>query len=371
MNSPEFSEFDKNCMQRALSLAWQGRYGTSPNPRVGCVIVIEDQIVAEGYHLIKGGAHAEVNALSQVSGLDLSKATVYVTLEPCSHFGSTPPCALALINKHVKTVIAAMADPNPLVAGQGFELLKNAQIETKYGLFEAQAREINKGFLSRIERGIPYCILKMGISIDGKTALRNGQSQWITSEISRLDVQESRAQACAILTGIGTVIKDNPHLNVRSINTPRQPIRIILDSELNIPLNSNVISDSNSPTWIVTLNHDSPKLDTLIQYSHIKIIHATEKNHRINLSALMTVLAKSEIGELYIECGATLAGALVKENLIDEIHLYQAPIILGHHAKNAFIFEEVTDLSQVQHWHIDSSKYLGGDIKLILRQKLR
>ena len=247
----QLTETDSRMMQTALSLAWQGRFSTSPNPRVGCVIAQGEQIVGQGFHVYAGEPHAEIHALQQ-AGARAHGATAYVTLEPCSHHGRTAPCANALVNAGITKVVVAMTDPNPLVSGQGLAILDAAGIATVSGLFKTQARELNRGFLSRIERQRPFIKLKCAASLDGKTALSNGQSQWITGAAAREDVQILRAESCAVLTGIGTILADNPQLNVRNFHTLRQPIRIILDTRLRTPLDSHVIKDSGSPTLILT-----------------------------------------------------------------------------------------------------------------------
>lgn len=229
-----FNDLDEKHMRRALELAWQGRFSTSPNPRVGCVIAHGEQIVGQGFHLKAGEPHAEVHAIRQ-AGAWAKGATAYVTLEPCAHYGRTPPCAEGLIQAGVKRVVAAMRDPNPLVAGKGLNMLENVGIETAVGLLEHEARSLNRGFLSRIERNRPFVKMKTAASLDGKIALSNGKSQWITNDLSRHDVQILRAESCAILTGIGTVLADNPRLNVRALPTLRQPTRIVLDSSLKTP----------------------------------------------------------------------------------------------------------------------------------------
>lgn len=370
--SSSFSKFDTQCMQEALRLAWKGRYSTNPNPRVGCVIADENRqvILARGFHDHRGGLHAEIAALLQVKDRDLSLATVYSTLEPCSHQGHTGPCAKALCNKQVKRVVAAMSDPNPLVHGKGFKQLQEAGIQTECGLLEQEARIINRGFLSRFERQRPFVILKTASSLDGKIALKNGVSQWITHEHSRMQVQEDRAQSCAILTGSGTVLKDNPRLTVRHLRTQRQPIRIILDSKLRTPLSSAVIEDITSPTWLVTLSQEQQKIKQLQDLPHIRVIIGQAKNHHIDLPWLMKFLAEQEIGQLYVECGSVLAGALLSEGLIDEWHAYIAPLILGYQAKDIFFHpQELTQLSQANRWQIIASKKWGPDLQLILHSK--
>lgn len=250
-SAPVFSDTDRDMMRRALTLAAEGRFSTSPNPRVGCIIAHGGQIVGQGFHLKAGGPHAEVHALRQ-AGENARGATAYVTLEPCAHYGRTPPCAEALIAGGVGRVVAAMRDPNPQVAGKGFALLEAAGIATACGLLADEARELNRGFLSRIERGRPFVRIKTAASLDGKTALADGRSQWITGAAARADVQRLRAESCAVLTGIGTVLHDNPRLNVRKFSTIRQPLRVILDSRLRTPESSHMIQDGQA-TQIFTL----------------------------------------------------------------------------------------------------------------------
>ncbi|QEY25149.1 bifunctional diaminohydroxyphosphoribosylaminopyrimidine deaminase/5-amino-6-(5-phosphoribosylamino)uracil reductase RibD [Neisseria zalophi] len=363
-----FDETDIQMMQNALALAWQGRFSTSPNPRVGCVIAHGTQIVGQGFHIKAGGPHAEVHALRQ-AGEFAQGATAYVTLEPCSHYGRTPPCAIALTEAGVSRVVAAMADPNPLVAGRGFAMLEAAGIQVESGLFEAEARKLNRGFLSRIERGRPFVRLKCAASMDGKTALSDGRSQWITGEEARADVQILRAESCAIITGIGTVLADNPKLNVRAFSTLRQPARVVVDTALKIPLESQLIQDSGSPTIIATLSDNKEKLQKLTQYSHVKILKPSENNGKIDLHDLLVVLAEEGYGEIMIEAGITLSTAFLEADLIDEIILYQSAKILGNHAKSLFGFiDNESVLSKPATWKTVSVNTIGKDIKWILEK---
>lgn len=359
-----FSALDTQMMQTALELAKLGRFSTSPNPRVGCVIAHGTQIVGQGFHVKAGEPHAEVHALRQAQAA-AKGATAYVTLEPCSHYGRTPPCAEALVHSGVTRVVAAMTDPNPLVAGKGLSMLEAAGIRTESGLLEAQAREINRGFLSRIERGRPFVRLKCAASLDGKTALSDGRSFWITGEAAREDVQILRAESCAVLTGIGTVLADNPKLNVRSFPTLRQPARIVLDSRLQIPLDCHLVTDTDSPTVIVTLSSDEQRLQALGKFEHIRIIRPSEHiNGRINLPSLMPQLAELGFGEVLVEAGSTLASAFLKDDLVDEIVLYQAPKLLGA-GKPLFSLPEnpaallQTALGKVNRWK-SSGRTLNG-----------
>ncbi|WP_165008800.1 bifunctional diaminohydroxyphosphoribosylaminopyrimidine deaminase/5-amino-6-(5-phosphoribosylamino)uracil reductase RibD [Neisseria yangbaofengii] len=366
-----FSDTDIQMMQNALALARLGRFSTSPNPRVGCVIAHGRQIVGQGYHVKAGEPHAEVHALRQ-AGAMARGATAYVTLEPCSHYGRTPPCAKALIESGVTRVVAAITDPNPLVAGKGLAMLAEAGIQTESGLLEHEARELNRGFLSRIERNRPYVRLKCAASLDGKTALSDGQSQWITGEAARNDVQQMRAESCAILTGIGTVLTDNPRLNVRAFPTLRQPVRVVLDSQLRTPLDSHVVSDSRSPTLIVTLVNDETRWQPYLARPHINIIGPSESiGQRIDLNRLLTILAEKGIGELMIEAGTTLNTAFLQADLVDEMVLYQSPKILGNPSKMLFDFSERPDiLQQEPQWQSQAVEILDADIKWTLTRPI-
>lgn len=365
-----FNETDILMMQNALALARLGRFSTSPNPRVGCVIAHGGQIVGQGFHVKAGDPHAEVHALRQAGAMS-EGATAYVTLEPCSHYGRTPPCAQALLESGVRRVVAAMTDPNPLVAGKGLAMLAAAGKEVQSGLLETEAREINRGFLSRIERGRPFVRLKCAASLDGKTALSDGQSQWITGQAAREDVQVLRAESCAVLTGIGTVLADNPRLNVRAFPTLRQPLRIVLDSRLQTPLDCHLVSDGLSPTMIVTLVDDENRLKPYLAHSHIRIVRPSETaDRRIDLHDLLKTLAAEGIGELMVEAGATLAAAFVQENLADELVLYQSPKILGNPGRNLFALPENPEtLKHPSAWQTRSVEILEQDIKWILHRQ--
>ena len=356
-----FTSQDTHHMQHALALAWQGRFSTSPNPRVGCVIAHGSQIVGQGYHVQAGAPHAEVHALAQAGALARG-ATAYVTLEPCAHHGRTPPCAEALVRAGVSRVIAAMQDPNPLVAGKGLAILRQAGIQVASGLCEIEARALNRGFLSRLERQRPFVKLKIAASLDGKTALSNGASQWITGEAARADVQIQRAESCAVLTGIGTILADNPQLNVR-IPTIRQPLRIVLDRQLRTPARSQIIQDGGN-TLICTQN---PTANPFADCPNVRI-HRQPEN---NLSQLLAQLAQQyQIGELMIEAGSTLATAFIQADLVDEIVCYQAPKMLGDSACGLFrLPENEATLTQPPQWQTISVEPLGDDIKWVLQRK--
>lgn len=358
-----FSTLDEKFMQIALDLAWQGRFSTSPNPRVGCVIAQGEQIVGQGFHVYTGEPHAERHALNQ-AGHFAAGATAYVTLEPCSHTGRTGPCAQVLIDAGISRVVMAMTDPNPLVQGKGRAMLQRAGIEVSSGLLAQQARMLNVGFLSRIERQRPYIRLKVAASLDSKTALSNGDSKWITGEAARDDVQTLRAESCAILTGINTVLADNPHLNVRRFNTIRQPIRIILDSRLRLTVNHHVISDSNSPTLIITTVQDTEKKAVFTPYDHVSIITVPADQHgRIDLNQLWPALAQRQIGMILVEAGLTLNSALLNSKVVDEIIYYQAPKFLGQPAKNAFSLAEDPQALHKSEWNTMALDLVGTDCR--------
>lgn len=358
-----FSTLDEKFMQIALDLAWQGRFSTSPNPRVGCVIAQGEQIVGQGFHVYTGEPHAERHALNQ-AGHFAAGATAYVTLEPCSHTGRTGPCAQALIDAGISRVVMAMTDPNPLVQGKGRAMLQRAGIEVSSGLLAQQARMLNVGFLSRIERQRPYIRLKVAASLDSKTALSNGDSKWITGEAARDDVQTLRAESCAILTGINTVLADNPLLNVRRFNTIRQPIRIILDSRLRLTVNHHVISDSNSPTLIITTVQDTEKKAAFTPYDHVSIITVPADQHgRIDLNQLWPALAQRQIGMILVEAGLSLNSALLNSKVVDEIIYYQAPKFLGQSAKKAFSLAEDPQALHKSEWNTMALDLVGTDCR--------
>ena len=363
-----FSSTDVSMMQKALDLADLGRFSTSPNPRVGCVIAHGSQIVGQGFHVKAGEPHAEVHALRQ-AGEMAQGATAFVTLEPCSHYGRTPPCAEALLRSGVTRVVAAMRDPNPLVAGKGLALLEVAGIKTECGLLENKARELNRGFLSRIERRRPFVRLKCAVSLDGKTALSDGSSFWITGEEARADVQVLRAESCAVLTGIGTVLADNPQLNVRNFPTLRQPARIVLDSRLRLPPYSHLVTDGQSPTYIATLERDEDKLHPYREHAHIRILMPSETaDGKIDLHHLMRLLADEGFGEIMVEAGSELTSAFLAEDLADEIVLYRSPKILGSGKDLFSLPENRAALSAPPLWTPVSTEILEHDIKTVFRK---
>jgi diaminohydroxyphosphoribosylaminopyrimidine deaminase/5-amino-6-(5-phosphoribosylamino)uracil reductase len=356
---------DTQGIRLALELAAKGMFTTMPNPRVGCVIVKENQIIGVGHTQPAGHAHAEVQALNDAAdrGFDVAGATVYVTLEPCSHHGRTPPCADALIKAGVARVVAAIADPNPLVSGQGLTRLQAAGIDVTCGVLEKEAREINIGFLSRMQRGTPWVRLKAAASLDGKTALHNGQSQWITGDGARTDGHMWRARACAILTGIGTVLADDPQLTVRTIDTPHQPKRVVIDSRLQISPHARVLEGGG--TLIVAARSEPEKERALRDLGNEVILLANE-NGKVDLAGLMQELGRREINELHVEAGFKLNGSLIREGCVDELLLYLAPSLLGD-AQGLFNLPELTALEQKKSLAFDSVKQIGDDLRILAR----
>jgi diaminohydroxyphosphoribosylaminopyrimidine deaminase/5-amino-6-(5-phosphoribosylamino)uracil reductase len=369
-----FTSQDHLFMTRALQLAERGLYTTSPNPRVGCVIVKDGKIVGEGAHLKAGEPHAEVFALQQ-AGDKANDATAYVTLEPCNHTGRTPPCTHTLLKAGICKVIAAMQDPNPLVAGSGLAHLQAHGIDVASGLMQAQAEALNPGFIARMTRNSPYVRSKIAASLDGKTALNNGISQWITGEAARLDVQHWRARSCAMLTGVGTVLADNPSMTVRlnnkhvdQIDTGPQPLRIIVDSTLKTPVNAKILGGGN--VLIAFAHGDSYKTDALLS-TGAELLCIPDDQRKVCLRTLLSHLAAREINEVLVEGGASLNGALLAQNLIDELLIYYAPKLMGSFAKSMFEVPELTAMSQIVDLQILDMRQIGQDIRLRARPMLR
>jgi len=360
-------------MAQALQLAHNGFYSTHPNPRVGCVVVKDAKLVARGWHEFSGGPHAEINAISNnrvQPGCD-----IYVTLEPCSHQGKTAACVDALIKLKPERVIIAMQDPNPLVAGDGIAKLQAAGIEVISSVLESEARLLNPGFISRMEKGRPFVRLKMATSLDGRTALKNGESQWITGKTARLDVQRLRAGSSAILTSAKTIKDDNPSLNLRLSKSDlgqnievRQPIRVIIDTKLQLT-GKEKIFQSGGKIWIYTLNRSPLDIERLeAAGAHISIMEDSGSVN-INLAKLMSDLAKREINEVHTECGQTLAGALVQRHLVDEIVIYMAPKLMGSQSMGAFDLGQLTRMSDSVECNIEQLRMIGEDIRLTLSLK--
>ena len=358
-----FSSDDHAYMSQALQLAEKGLYSTSPNPRVGCVIVRDGKIVGSGWHVKTGQPHAEINALN-IAGGAAQGATVYLTLEPCSHYGRTHPCAEALIKAKVAKVIIAMQDPNPLVAGKGTSLLKQSGINVLVGLMGEWAKDLNVGFVSRMTNNRPWVRMKIAASLDGKTALNNGVSQWITGEAARHDGHRLRARSCAILTGIGTVLEDDPQLSVRFIETPRQPLRIIIDCRLKIPTTARVLRGEGELIFTTTDNKE--RISALKEVGARPIILPNEKG-KIDLAGLMQILADFEINELLVEAGNRLSSAFIREGLVDELIIYLAPHLIGNRAMGMLQLPELTDLSEKYNLKIKDLRMVGEDIRIMSR----
>jgi diaminohydroxyphosphoribosylaminopyrimidine deaminase/5-amino-6-(5-phosphoribosylamino)uracil reductase len=364
-----FTSLDHTYMAQALRLAEEGLYTSQPNPHVGCVIVKDGQIIGQGAHLKAGEAHAEVNALNN-AGVDVSGADVYVTLEPCSHHGRTAPCAEALVKANVKRVVIAMQDPNPLVAGQGIQYLKDNSILVEVGLMEAEAAALNVGFIKRMTHKLPYVRCKLAVSLDGKTALGNGKSHWITGESARLDVQRWRARSCAVITGIGTVLSDNPSMTVRLYDGARQPLRVLVDSQLSVPLDSKMLTEHDLieyPICIAYAVDRSGNAQSLIDKG-VTLLHlpqVSSANTRVDLLALLQTLAMRGCNEVLIEAGHGLNGGFMQAHLIDECIIYYAPKIMGGDAMPMFAIKPLTQMAQAIEFTLTDIRQIGTDIRVI------
>ena len=360
-----FTAVDHSYMTIALRLAELGLYTTQPNPRVGCVIVKNNQIIGQGAHLKAGEPHAEVYALRE-AGMEALGADVYVTLEPCNHHGRTPPCVDALIGAGVKRVVVAMQDPNPLVAGNGIKRLQANGINVEVGLMEAESKALNPGFISRMISGLPYVRCKIAASLDGRTALANGKSLWITGESARLDVQYWRFQSCAIVTGIGTVLTDNPSMNVRLESASRQPLRVIVDSHLQTPVDCKMLNATllaMSPVLIAyscDVNMKAVSLTT----AGAQLLHIPNENGRVNLHDLLLNLASRGVNEVLLEAGQSLNGAFLQDGLIDEFIFYYAPKLMGADSKSMFNIPELTEMQQATNLQILDVRQIDHDIRL-------
>jgi diaminohydroxyphosphoribosylaminopyrimidine deaminase/5-amino-6-(5-phosphoribosylamino)uracil reductase len=358
-----FALDDKRHMARALKLAARGLYTTTPNPRVGCVLVKDGHVIGEGWHERAGGPHAEVSAISAAKD-GVRGATAYVSLEPCAHHGRTPPCASALVDAGVARVIAAMEDPNPLVSGQGFAILKASGIEVASGLLQAEAEELNIGFASRTRRGRPWVRMKIAASLDGKTALLNGRSQWITGEAARRDGHRWRARACAVLTGIGTVKEDNPQLTVRGVRTSRQPLRVVVDSRLETPLDAKVLG---AGTLIAAATDDEARVQALRERGAQTVI-CPNASGKVDLMELMRELARRELNEIHVEAGYKLNGSLLAAGLVDELLIYFGPHILGDAARGMFHLPALDDLAGRHSFAVHEVRRVGEDVRVIARR---
>ncbi|MFA5916581.1 MAG: bifunctional diaminohydroxyphosphoribosylaminopyrimidine deaminase/5-amino-6-(5-phosphoribosylamino)uracil reductase RibD [Burkholderiales bacterium] len=369
-----FSAADHVFMARALQLAQRGLYSTTPNPRVGCVMVRDGHVIGEGWHEKAGLPHAEAAALSAIVGAGGTAkddrggvargATAYVTLEPCSHFGRTPPCADALIDAGVTRVVVAMPDPNPLVAGEGLAKLAAAGIEVTSGLLAAEAQELNIGFVSRMTRGRPWLRLKVAASLDGKTALNNGVSQWITGAEARRDAHAWRARSCAVLTGIGTVRDDNPRLSVREVQTTRQPLKVVIDSRLETPPDAAVLEGGNV---LIAAAQDDSARSAALRARGAEIVLLPNAQGKVELAELMQELGRRGINEVLAEAGTRLNGSLLREGCVDELLIYQAPILIGDSARGMFGLAELTDLAGARRLNIVERRVVGADFRIRAR----
>lgn len=387
-----FTEADRAAMARAIALAERGLETTQPNPRVGCVLTHEGQIVGEGWHERAGEPHAEINAL-HAAGPWAEGATAYVTLEPCSHHGRTPPCVEALIAARVARVFFALEDPNPLVSGRGAEALRRAGVEVDSGLLAAEAAELNPGFLKRMRSGRPWVRVKLAMSIDGRTALANGASQWITGPEARLDVHQWRARSSAIMTGIGTVLADDPRLDVRlpapaEGRTRSQPLRVVLDTRLRTPPSARMLATGGNVLIMTTASQGEGEAgfaargaQLIARGAEIEEVTGSPSapsdsgvgaaGMRLSLTDVLDRLARREVNELWVEAGPRLAGALLHQGLVDELIVYVAPKLLGPQARPLIEMGELRTLQEAPNFNVVESRQIGHDVRLRLRPVIR
>lgn len=371
---------DSAWMARALQLADKGLYTTSVNPRVGCVLVKDNQIIGEGWHERAGEPHAEVMALRDAArrGNDAKSATAYVTLEPCSHHGKTPPCAEALIQAGVSRVVAAMEDPNPLVAGQGFLRLQQAGISVSAPLMAGEAEALNIGFVKRMRCGLPWVRLKMAGSLDGRSALANGQSQWITGPEARADGHRFRARAQAIITGVGTVVADDPLLTVRDVVTPigqnsaepvriAIPLRVAVDSHLRTPISAKILQGG----CLIATASNEPVKTVALQVAGAETVVLPNTDGRVDLEALLRHLAQRGVNEVHVEAGSRLSGVFLKAGLVDELLLYMAPTLLGSDARGWFDDLNLASLDQKTAWQFQDVRMVGPDLRITATRQSR
>lgn len=369
---------DQRYMQRAIDLAERGLYTTSPNPRVGCVLVRDGQVIGEGYHARAGLGHAEVNAIADVlaKGNSTKGATAYVSLEPCFHYGKTPPCCEALINAQVSRVVVAMQDPNPLVAGKGSQRLREAGIAVESGVLEQQARALNPGFIKRMSTGMPWLRAKSAMSLDGRTAMASGESQWITGPAARSDVQRLRARSCAIISGVDTVITDNASLTVRAEQlglddteltaqvVERQPLRVVLDSTMRLPASANILSQPGHTVVVAAKENQAAR--QALESAGAEVLVLPGDDGRVNLQALLKVLAEGQCNEVLLEAGATLIGAFWQQQLVDQWSVYMAPTLLGSDAR-PLLELPLACMAQQQRLEIQSIHPVGEDWRIDCR----
>jgi len=359
-------------MATALKLAARGIFSPHPNPRVGCVIANGQNVLGRGRHEFAGGPHAEIAALLD-AGENIKGSTAYITLEPCSHHGRTPPCTEALLSAGVSRIVVASADPNPQVNGQGLKKLRNAGLAVETGLMAGEVEALNPGFFMRMRKGRPWVRVKTAISLDGRTALGNGDSKWISGEASRRDVQKWRARSAAVLTGIGTVLADNPAMNVRLDDSQpgqngqhgqapgRQPLRIIVDSRWRTPAHSRILAD---PATAIIAGIQEVTVPPELEATGVQCISLPAISGRTDLVALLSRLAEMELNEVQVEAGARLCGALLKERLVDEVLIYQAPLLLGEGGPGPFTFGPLESMDERTHLKLLESRRLGNDWRL-------
>ncbi|WP_440876626.1 bifunctional diaminohydroxyphosphoribosylaminopyrimidine deaminase/5-amino-6-(5-phosphoribosylamino)uracil reductase RibD [Thalassotalea sp. PLHSN55] len=377
-----FSLQDHAFMQRAIRLAKKGHYTTSPNPNVGCVLVLNNEIIGEGFHQKAGQGHAEVNAIAdaKANGFDTQGATAYVTLEPCSHFGRTPPCAQGLIKAGVKQVIAAMVDPNPEVSGRGLAMLEQAGIKTQVGLLNADALALNPGFIKRMTKNLPYVRCKLAASLDGKTAMANGESKWITSSPARENVQQLRAQSCAIISGATSIITDNAKMSVRwqelgelknsyAESDLRQPVRVIIDSQNRLTPDLALFQIPSPIILVRTAIENLPKWPHFVEQVVCKTVKNSQDQEKIDLPALIALLAERGLNDILVESGAQLAGAFIEQNLVDELILFQAPKLLGSDGKSLVAMPSIETLSSAKNLVVKDIRMVGPDIRITAKFK--
>ncbi|MFP6558297.1 bifunctional diaminohydroxyphosphoribosylaminopyrimidine deaminase/5-amino-6-(5-phosphoribosylamino)uracil reductase RibD [Paraburkholderia sp. B3] len=364
-----FSQTDFLHMERALALAARGLYTTDPNPRVGCVLVKDGEVIGEGYTQPAGQDHAEIQAMKDARGRghDLRGATAYVTLEPCSHFGRTPPCANALIEAKVGRVIAAMEDPNPLVSGRGLAMLRETGIDVRCGLLANEARELNIGFVSRMVRKRPWVRMKIAASLDGRTGLPSGESQWITGEAARADGHAWRARASAILTGIGTVKEDDPRMTVRAIDTPRQPKRVLVDSRLDVPPEAQILVGAPTLVFCASLDEHNEARAEALRARGAELVPLGNAQGKVDLPAMLSELAARGVNELHVEAGYKLNGSLLREGCVDELLVYLAPSLLGTNALGMIDIAAPASLDARMRLKYHSVDRLGDDLRLLAR----
>lgn len=364
-----FSQTDFLHMERALALAARGMYTTDPNPRVGCVLVKDGEVIGEGHTQPAGQDHAEIQAMkdARTRGHDLRGATAYVTLEPCSHFGRTPPCANALIEAKVARVIAAMEDPNPLVSGRGLSILRDAGVDVRCGLLANEARELNIGFVSRMVRKRPWVRMKIAASLDGRTGLPSGESQWITGAAARADGHAWRARASAILTGIGTVKEDDPRMTVRAVDTPRQPKRVLVDSRLDVPPEAQILAGAPTLVFCAALDERNAGRAEALRARGAELVALGNAHGKVDLPAMLGELAARGVNELHVEAGYKLNGSLMREGCVDELLIYVAPSLLGTDALGMIDIAAPASLDARTRLNFHAVDRIGDDLRILAR----